>query len=345
MELIIQSVNFCFEKPLVILEWFVLVIIFIFLVIILQKILVNDLGIYDILISQSYLTYRMINWARLYKEYMEIVSIINSSDNLSFYQNKESHYMKLIKKFKVFKKSDFSVNSYYWKIKTKDCLYYYTTTDNDKFTLYNILRATKISEFRGKCINDFFEYCLVSYVTNEDQTLLESLSKGERVELGQGGLLCTQEYFEKNKLIVDATTEVHVDHALDSSYKTPDLYITCGNHSCIIDAYNGTNEKEILKKLQSYSECFPKSRVYVFCSGVSALEQLTSKNKSSFSFHFKEGGKLKTVDRIECGTVVLDLSAICNKYFSEYRIFRSDIFYWLNCEQAGTIMKSNIDSK
>lgn len=344
MELIIQSMNFCFENPLVILEWFILVMVFIVLLIILHKQVITDvIGIGGIMVFSGYLSIRMNNLVRLYKEYMERISIINSSDNLSVYKNKESHYMRLIKKFKVFKKSDFSVNSYYWKIKTKDSLYYYTTTDDDKSTLCNILRATKISEFRGKCINDFFEYCLVSYVTNEDQTLLESLSKGESVELGQGGVICTQEYFEKSKQIDDETTEL--DTALDSSNKTPDLYIKCGDDSCVIDAYNGTGMKEISKKLQSYSKCFPKSRVYVFSSGVSALEQLTDKNKPSFYFHCKEDGELKTVDRIECGTVVLDLSAICNKYFSEYRIFKSDVFYWLNCEQAGTIMQSNIDSK
>jgi hypothetical protein len=144
-----------------------------------------------------------------------------------------------------------------------------------------------------------------------------------------GAFICTQERFEQNKRIDE----------------TPDLYIECDGQSCIIDAYNGTSEKEIEKKLNLYSSHFPQSRVYVFSSGVSALEQLTAEDKPTFSFHCITDKTLKRVSRIECGTVVLELSAICDEYFSEYRIFKSEIVYWLNCEQEGTIIQTNLDSK
>lgn len=305
----------------------------------------NFMGISGVMIFSGWLSTRMNYLTRMYSDYMERVSIINSCNNLSIYKNKESQYMTPIKKFRVFKKSNFRVNSYYWKIKTKDSSYYYTTTDDELSTLHNILKTTKISEFRGKCVNDFFEYCLVSYVADENEKLMGQLSKGCLVELNKcGALICTQERFEQMKQNYESTLQTKQDCKY-SSHKTPDLYIECNGQSCIIDAYNGTNEKEILKKLNTYSFEFPNCQVYVFSSGVSVLEQLTTKCVPTFSFHCIKDEKLTTVNKIECGTFILEISALCDKYFSEYRVFKSEIFYWLNCEQEGKIIQTNIDSK
>lgn len=288
----------------------------------------------------GWLSNRLDNLSRKFNEYKERVSIINSNDNLSKYKNKERHYLKTINKYRVFKKSNFKVNTYYWRIKTKDSSYYYTTTDDEHNTLQNILRSTKISEFRDKCVNDFFEYCLVSYVTNEDEELMEKLSQGKSVILQGGAIVRTEEYFEKTKRAETTELDGQV-----SSQKTPDLYIECGDEACIIDAYNGTSEKEILRKLNAYSESFPNARVYVFSSGVSRFEQLTAKDQPTFAFYCqpREGNKPIQVDSIQCGTISFDISIIREKYFSEYRIFQSEVFYWINCQQAGDIIRSSHD--
>lgn len=339
-----QAVKFCSENPLVMLECFIIVLLIIVCVSILHKKMITDfMGISCVVIFSGWLCTRMNNLAKLYNDYVERVSIINSSDNLSLYKNKESQYMRPIKKFRVFKKSNFRVNLYYWKVKTKDYSYYYTTTDDENSTLHNILRTTKISEFRGKCVNDFFEYCLISYITNEDEELMENLSKGNEVTLENNASISTQEHFERR---IEGNETTELDNS-SCSKKTPDLYIDCEGQSCVIDAYNGTSKEEIMKKIRSYSSCFPQSRVYVFSSGVSALEQLTT-SKGTFSFYCMDDMNDKTpkkVPKIECGPVILDISEICDRYFSEYRIFKSEIFYWLNCEQEGSIMQTQLDSK
>ena len=274
------------------------------------------------------------NIVEVYNNYMNNLELINSSNNLSIYQNKESHYMTQIRKFMVFKKSNFKINSYYWTVKTKDSLYYYTTTDNEMETLSNILKTTKLSEFRGKCIDHFFEYCLVSYITNENVQLMRRLSKGETGYLQDGVCVRTQEYFEL----------LNEEIEMDTSYKkrgTPDLFIEYNGNSFIIDSYNGTNEKEIRKKINFYKSRFENVVVYIFSSGVSTLEQFTAKITPTFMFFGLEGEKLAVIQKIKCGPIVLDIDLLRKQYFTEYRIFKSEIYYWLCCEQEGAILKTN----
>ena len=87
--------------------------------------------------------------SQIYEEYKVFVKhkqFLSDRANLTEYGD---DIPKLLKKYKVFKKSDFHVNQYYWKIKTQDCKYYYTNSSNaqsEKETLKRILQVTKISQ-------------------------------------------------------------------------------------------------------------------------------------------------------------------------------------------------------
>jgi hypothetical protein len=260
---------------------------------------------------------------QLYHAYLERFAIINSSDNLSKYRDKESHYFKSIKKYKVFKKSNSSVNTYYW-IVNNDCSCYYTTTDDDVETLQHILRVTKISELRTNYVNYYFEFILFSYIMGENITLLNELKEKHTVTLSNGVKISTQEY----------------SRAQEYS-KTPVLMIEYEGQLCIIDDYNGSSEKEIRSKINVYSQHFPGACVYVFSSGVSRLEQLSTKTRPTFSFHCITDGNLTEVPEISRGPLVLKISDLSNNYFSEYSIFKSEIFYWMSCEQQGCILRTH----
>ena len=290
----------------------------------------NYIGILFIIMLNNWFGIKFKSFFDLYKECMDNVAILESPENLTVYKNKSNYYMASIRKFKVFKKSNFDINSYYWSIKTKDSSYYYTTTDNEVETLSNILKTTKISEFRSKCVNDFFKYCLVSYITKENKQQMKQLSRGEMVTLHDGVCIRTEEYFEENSG-KEFTKKV-----------TPDLFISCKEQYCIIVAYNGTNLKEIKTKISYYSR-FSKTKAnfYVFSSGVSTLEQLTAKKSPVFTFYCMENGDLNAVAKIQCGSIVLDIGELREKYFTEYSIFKNELHYWLHCEKEGTIVKTN----
>jgi hypothetical protein len=50
---------------------------------------------------------------------------------------------------------------------------------------------------------------------------------------------------------------------------------------------------------------------------------------------------LNAVAKIQCGSIVLDIGELREKYFTEYSIFKNELHYWLHCEKEGTIVKTN----
>lgn len=108
------------------------------------------------------------------------------------------YYFKELPTYYVYKKCVKSVNKLYWRVKTKDALYYYTDSDNEKETLGNILASTKLIEVREQVLDHFFEYILGSHLLGEDEELLRLLSAGQIVTIpGSTATLKSQDWFEK----------------------------------------------------------------------------------------------------------------------------------------------------
>lgn len=271
------------------------------------------------------------------------------------------------KRIQVFKKCDFSVNQYYWNSKSKDSSFFYTKSDNDEETLKSILKSTRISEFRHLIVDHFFEYCLISYLVKESTDKLDKLSSGEEVDLS-GVRIRTKDWFAReNRNKGDPTL-------------TPDVWLKYDDREWIIDAYNGSNKKEIIQKLKDYKKEFPHAEIFVFSSGCAQLEQLSVQNQQNpFKFWTlssknepKEG--VDPQDEPDCNLadlpqpldeliaepqlVAVDIipivsedrftikaSDLNSKYFEEYRIFWTENFYWQNCEQKKKIIQTHPNNK
>lgn len=71
------------------------------------------------------------------------------------YNKIEDFYLKEIKRdYQVFNTSDFNVNQYYWKVRTRDCFWFYTDTDDEANTIEKVLQTTKISMSKLRMVND-----------------------------------------------------------------------------------------------------------------------------------------------------------------------------------------------
>lgn len=268
-----------------------------------------------------------------YQLYTNNKCIIDNQDNVTKYKNKAQFYLKPIKFFRIFNKCSFFINQYYWKVKSADASLYYTTTDDEQKTLKEILKKTKISEFRNRLVNDYFEYCLISYLTEEDISLMEPLSSGKEVKIKSNITMITQDYYTAN------STSIVGD-------KSPDCTLIEGTKKILIDAYDGANEDHIKKKIRKYKNTFSNADVYVFASNVARLEQLSSKNLPTFQFkRLNNDNHLETVDKIEIGTLTIDANEIHEKYFQEYERFQSEVFYWQRCENQKTIIQTDINNK
>lgn len=288
-----------------------------------------------------------------YEIFVEHKNYMSDPNNLTVYINGISDMKEKIKVYKVFKKSNFSVNKYYWIIKTCDKDLFYTETkdtENGKLTLTKILRTTKISELRYKLVDDFFEYCLISYLLNENEELMSDLSCGKEIKIGDT-VLKSQDYFSLQlgnyspKLSKIDEIEDPPSGKVCRTNKTPDIVIEDGPRKWVVDAYNGTSSKEIRSKLRTYKKAFPTSNVYVFSSGVSAMQQLTALPPVKFSIWSlsTEDEPVEVTEPIVCGAVIIDISTINEKYMAEYKIFLSDIFYWQLCEKEQNIIQSRND--
>lgn len=280
---------------------------------------------------------------RQYEIFVEQKKYMSDPNNLTVYINGISDMKKKIKTYQVFKKSNFSVNKYYWSIKTRDKDFYYTdskNTENGMLTLNKILQTTKISGWRYKLVDDFFEYCLISHLLNEDETLMSDLSCGKEINI-DGTILKSHDYFE----LGNNPNELSEIDECSQSNKTPDIVIENGQSKCVVDAYNGTSHKEIRRKLLMYKTAFKTSDVYVISSGVSDMKQLTASQGMKFSLWSlsTEDKAVEVTESIVCGAVAIDIKVINEKYRSEYKFFLSEIFYWQLCEKEQRIIQSLSD--
>lgn len=275
-----------------------------------------------------------------YLRYKKNKEIINNQNNVTCYQHKASFYLKEIKEYYIFKKNNFKINQYYWTIKTRNSQFYYTTTDDEPRTLECILKTVGILEFRKTIVSNFFEYCLISYLVDENITAMKELSFGN-ASTWKGALIKTQDFFtnkgnSSSTLLSDgSSSSLH-----DSTSASPDILIEHDSSIYVIDAYNGTSAKEIKKKINDYAKSFQTTNAYVFSSQIAAAEDLSLKGFNFKLFQLDNNQELKEIEKIRIGQLVIDIQDINKKYFDEYRRFYLDYFYWLNCEREGKIIKT-----
>jgi hypothetical protein len=262
-------------------------------------------------------------------------AIIQDSLNVTIYDKQEDFCFQDLKKYYIFKKCNFSLNQYYWKVKTRDFKLYYTATDNEKGTIKSIMQATRISELHRKLVNDFFEYCLISYVCKEDINVMDKLSKGKEVKLENGVMVKTQDYFlNSDNQCSEVDSNARGDGSIDS--KSPDLYLSYEGSSLLVEAYNGSNQKEYLKKFHKYRN--KATSMYVFVSGVSRIEQFSVKNRQQFKF-FNESDEEVSV--LQIGPLEIDIREIRDKYMDQYKKFYNEVNYWERCEIIDEIIRTD----
>ena len=264
---------------------------------------------------------------------------MDNSFNLTRYINKDSHLSMPLNKFRVYKKADPNKNKYYWQVKSNDMKFFYTNTDNVRETLGNILRMTRISTMRGKLIDKYFEYLLISHICGEDVSVLHKLSAGRECEIN-GVYIKTQDSFELKRM----EQQSEIDSA-KSQFKTPDLWLKYNNDTFIIDAYNGSNMKEVQRKIRSHRDYFKNAKVYLFVSGVSALEQVVSKAGVQFRIYTLNGNKEVEVEEIKVGPLVVSVHDLNSIYREQYLIYKTEIFYWQHCEIHDTIIQTPESNK
>lgn len=153
-------------------------------------------------------------------------------------------------------------------------------------------------DLRDQLVDDFFEYCLISRITNEDDATMQLLSRGQEVQLKNGWRIKTKDFF------------INQDEPL-----TPTLWISSKSETIIVDAYNGARKQEISRRIQRYKEAFQTDRVYVFSSGV-----------SSFQFH----GAQKEEENICVDSHVVSITEINKQYLQELIIFKEELDGWKN---------------
>lgn len=256
--------------------------------------------------------------------------ILNDQNNITKYKHKNQFYFHTsIKCLKIYRKCSLSINQYYWRIKSDDGSLYFTATDDEGETLISILKRSRISEFRNQLIHDYFEYCLISYVTRENISLMGLLSSGKAINVMNAVKMFTRDYYTMNKT--------------EAAEKSPDYTFIYENEIYVIDTFDGVDEKRITKKIQKYQSSFPGSIVYVFASNVQRLEQLSDKNlRLKFDFKYLNDKKdLESTNVLQIGPLKLDCNDINQNYCVEYESFASEVFYWKRCEQRQVIIQTN----
>ena len=173
----------------------------------------------------------------------------------------------------------------------------------------------------------------------ENEIYLKTISSGKSCIIGNVTVK-TQDWFqvERNKS-QSQRTELH---DCGEKIKSPDLILSCLGKEVVIDAYNGVNKKEIERKIQAYANHFKNAKIYVFFFFFSTLEQMVSFSGFEFAFYELVNGDLTYVsDEIVLGDdLTLKIADINDQYNEQYRIFKSENFYWQQCEAHNKILQT-----
>ena len=205
-------------------------------------------------------------------------------------------------------------------------MYFYTHPSLQ--TLEKIITTIKIKQLRKKMIHHFFEYCLVSYLANENIDTLRDLRRGEPVSVSNV-MIKTQNFF--------ASERYKQQKRSIKESSTPDICLERGSSRIIIDAYDGTLQKEIKSKLDSYDKFFKDAKVFVFASGISAREMFEFRS-NTFAFYCKIEEEVVHVEEITIGDLVINIKTINEQYFKAYRNFSKEFHYWCLCDESKEIL-------
>jgi hypothetical protein len=261
-----------------------------------------------------------------YVRYTKNKSISRNKTNLTCYDNMNFTEVDLTI-FHVFKKCDYEVNKCYWDINC-DSKFVYTNFDpRDEFkTLDKVMKITKLRQLRTKLVDDYFECCLYSYITNENRTQMDHLLSSNGLDLGEINVK-SQSSFEKNIM----------NNNLNGL--TPDIHITHNSKSTIIDAYNGTDKTTIIRKLKKYLRVC--NDVYVFASEIAVSEQFVLKeNIKHFKLFRLNEENLEEMQQISIGALTIKISDLNTIYHHHYSVFYSEVHYWLHCDALRQILKN-----
>lgn len=275
-------------------------------------------------------------------QYCKNRKLLSDRRNLTEYNDKTKFLLKDMKTYKVFKKCDSSVNIFFWIEKSVWSEYFYTETDNETATIGAIMKCTSLRLIERTVIDLYFELCLGSYLTNETINALDKLQRLGECHIDEKGniLLRTQKYYESSNR--------------DDKEKTPDYVLISGDHTVVIDAYNGAKEESIKKKLRTYNNSprFPSAEVYVFASCVSTLPELSVSKKGNAVNKFalytlNSDGSLQTVDEIHLknSSFKISIKDINDTYFHQYSTFYAEVHYWLRCDKEQKIARTNESNK
>jgi hypothetical protein len=268
--------------------------------------------------------------------------IIGDKKNLTVYKNEAAFYFHAeLRKFRIYKRCDFSVNKYYWKVQSSECEQYYTQSDDEKGTLDAIMKG-RMREFGFKMVNDYFEFILLSYLCCEHEGKLEQLRK-EAVRIGRCDdvTLVTQGHRVADR---EAGTKIFREQT------TPDITLSFENSILVIDAYDGSSEKEMKSKLAQYSKDFSKKHytavdVFCFSSSYASMNQFATKPPCFKMHSIAKNGNLEEHKEINFGSVVINIEKLNNSYLSHYEDFRSEVYYWLRCDKKGEIIQTKDTNK
>lgn len=158
------------------------------------------------------------------------------------------------------------------------------------------------------------------------------LSKGNRVNIGDDVEMITDDYFKLKKRdniskdeVLELDDSVN-DSAVVNDKLTPGVMLSKAGKFIIIDAYNGSSEKEVKKKLNLYKNGFKAAEdIFVVTSALSAMEQIVSQQRGKFVlYRLGKGGDLEKPQELRFGTKVLDIEAFSSKYKHQLEIFAAE---------------------
>lgn len=280
-----------------------------------------------VILSYLLIDYLKSTWFIL-KVYSKNKQLMESSYNLTVYHNQTRYLFKKLRMYYVFKKCCFDTNQYYWRVKTNDSKYYYTNTDNEKATTNNIVKTLKLLEIKEGMIADFFEYCLISFLADEEIKILELLNQGQP---------CTREGFEIR------TKEYFLNH--EKHFDRQDLptivLVVKGKEMWIIDAYDGNSESEIKQLLNSHQSNFKNANIMIFASMIDKREHTIHESNTFRFFTQKKSSSSSLIqeDSFNVGSLTISSKKLNTKYFKEYEIFSSEFYHWELCNHKQRLVK------
>ena len=175
-------------------------------------------------------------------------------------------------------------------------------------------------------VNNFFEYCLISYLVKEDINLLKELRRGNPITTSNV-VIKTHEFFERDdRILIEG----------EDYFNLPDIFMASGDEKIIIQVYDGVPNKDIMDRFESFElDQFNNSKIYVFASCISSLEMLKQKKNTFKLFHVNQKEQsIKEVLSITFGKLVIDINSLNDQYFQAYNNFSNCFYYWSTMNQT-----------